>query len=253
MSNEITEKTKVFPERKTKDTDDGFMDALEESSDVDTSFMDALKDESKSDDVFMERLKQDKPLTKEEQNEMRPVGGSENEKLPEIGRRDDNSTIRENHALDGNFSPIENIIPRNGGGWEGEPGDSFWKPDRDKIPENPKTNPDGQTWGEILDEFGIEGIPFKDGEPDFSDVAKGEVEIEDFSEDRADNFDAADEALAKQRGCTKEEVREWRKENGYTWHECSDMKTMQKVPTKVHGNVPHSGGISEKKKENGNG
>jgi hypothetical protein len=147
----------------------------------------------------------------------------------------------------------ERRLPKNGGDWTGEPGDSKWKPDRDKVPENQKTNPDGLTWGEILDKYNIDGISFKDGEPDFSELSKGTVEIEDYSENRDDNFDAADEKLAEQRGCTKEEVRQWRKENHYTWHERSDMKTMEKVPTEVHGNIPHEGGIAAKKKENGNG
>ena len=48
-----------------------------------------------------------------------------------------------------------------------------------------------------------------------------------------------------------EDVAKWRKENGYTWHECKDMKTMQKVPSEVHNNIPHSGGISEAKKGTG--
>lgn len=39
------------------------------------------------------------------------------------------------------------------------------------------------------------------------------------------------------------------KENKYTWHEKSDCKTMQKVPTEVHGNVRHEGGISEIKSQ----
>jgi len=33
----------------------------------------------------------------------------------------------------------------------------------------------------------------------------------------------------------------------HTWHERSDCKTMDKVPTEVHGNIRHSGGISEVK------
>ena len=52
-------------------------------------------------------------------------------------------------------------------------------------------------------------------------------------------------AIFYERGCTKEEVRQWRAENNYTWHERSDCKTMDKVPREVHGNVAHSGGISK--------
>lgn len=138
----------------------------------------------------------------------------------------------------------------HGGTWSGERGNAEWHPDRDYVPENPKTNPDGLSWGEILDKYGIENIPFKDGEPDFSAVSKGAVEIDDFSSNRYGkdgNFDQAADKLAEQRGCTKEEVKEWIKENGYTWHERSDCKTMEKVPTDVHGNVSHSGGVSEAK------
>lgn len=143
------------------------------------------------------------------------------------------------------------LIPRSGGEWTGEPGDSVFIPDRNVEPgDRNGTNPEHKTWGEILDKYGIEGIPFNDGEPDFSEVAKGEVQIDDFSEDRASNFDQADEKLAEQRGCTPEEVAQWRKENKYTWHECKDCQTMQKVPTEIHGNISHSGGISECKSRN---
>lgn len=146
-------------------------------------------------------------------------------------------------------------IDGHGGHWDGLRGNSTWYPDRDEIPKNPKTNPDGLTWEQILDKYGIDGIPFKDGEPDFSEVSKGEVEIDNFSENRygkGGNFDQACEKLAEQRGCTKEEVKAWMKENKYTWHEKSDCKTMQKVPTEVHGNVRHEGGISEIKNSQNN-
>jgi hypothetical protein len=140
-------------------------------------------------------------------------------------------------------------VEGNNGHWEGDRGDSKWYPDLDHVPR--KANPDGKTWREILDEYGIDGIEYKDGEPDFSEISKGNVEIEPFSDNRSDNFDKADIELAKQKGCTPEEVAKWRKEHGYTWHECKDMKTMQKVPSEVHANVSHSGGISEAKKGNG--
>ena len=141
-------------------------------------------------------------------------------------------------------------IEGNGGHWEGERGNSKWFPNRDEIPKNPLTNPDGLTWGQILDKYGIDGIEFKNGEPDFSPVAKGTVEIDQFTDNRygkGGNFDQACEKLAEQRGCTKEEVKAWMKENKYTWHERSDCKTMDKVPTEIHGNIRHSGGISEAK------
>ena len=148
------------------------------------------------------------------------------------------------------------IIPRNGGEWTGEPGNSTWKPDpeytppeKSRNPERPYSNPDNLSWNELLQKYGIDGIPFNDGEPDFSDVERGTVEIDDFTDDRDSNFEQADEKMAEQRGCTPEEVEKWRKENNYTWHECKDCKTMQKVPNEIHANVPHSGGVSEYKSD----
>ncbi len=151
------------------------------------------------------------------------------------------------------------FIPRNGGEWTGEPGDSTWKPDPERIPpeksrnpEHPYSNPDELSWQEIQDKYRIDGIRFNNGEADFSEVARGTVEIDDFTDDRSSNFEQADEKMAEQRGCTPEEVEQWRKENNYTWHECGDCKTMQKVPNEVHANVAHSGGVSEYKSQTKN-
>ena len=161
-----------------------------------------------------------------------------------------------------NFSPelkdaaacgIERRLPRNGD-WDGIPGDSTWYPDRDDIP--PQNNPAGRTWGEILDEHGLQGVPFDNLEPDFSEVSEGTVEIEEFSENRYQNFTQADEKLAQQwteeqhggKSWSPQDVREYRNDNNLTWHERSDMKTMDLVPADVHGNVPHSGGVYEAKR-----
>lgn len=142
------------------------------------------------------------------------------------------------------FPDIRNC-PLENGHWEGERGNSKWIPDSDYVPR--KSNPEGRTWGEILERYGIDGIEFKDGEPVFDNISKGTVKIEGFSSDRDDNFDKADIELAKQRGCSPEDVQQWRRENGYTWHECKDMSTMQKVPSEIHNNITHRGGVSNSK------
>jgi len=143
------------------------------------------------------------------------------------------------------------LLPRTGGEWSGEPGKSDWKPNPEIIPGNRNgTNPEYKTWGEIMEQYNFVSIPFQDDAPDFSEIFKDEVEIDDFTDERDSNFAQADEKLAEQRGCTPEEVAKWREENKYTWHECKDCKTMQKVPTEVHGNISHSGGVSEYKAQN---
>ena len=57
--------------------------------------------------------------------------------------------------------------------------------------------------------------------------------------------------LAKLKKCSSQEVTKWRELNKYTWHECANCKTMMKVPTEIHGNIIHSGGISEINKYKG--
>ena len=148
--------------------------------------------------------------------------------------------------------PVEyKNIPQNGGVWSGEPGNSKWIPNKEDIPKQPYGNE--KTWATILEEHGIDGIEFKEGEPDFTPVAEGSVEIEDFTTNRDDNFFQADQNLAQKwnqeskngkNDWSISDIRQYRKEKKLTWHERSDMKTLDLVPQEVHGNVPHAGGIS---------
>ncbi|MGP1485379.1 MAG: HNH endonuclease [Campylobacter sp.] len=45
--------------------------------------------------------------------------------------------------------------------------------------------------------------------------------------------------------------RKYRKENKLSWRERSDQKTMDLVSQGIHGNIPHSSGISEAKNQKG--
>lgn len=137
-------------------------------------------------------------------------------------------------------------IPKSNGFWSGMAGNSKWIPDDDFIPLNPKTNPNNLSWKQIKSKYGINEIPFHNGEPDFTKVSKGKVVISNFTEIRRANFMQADIELAKKKKCSWQDVQKWREKNKYTWHECSDCKTLMKVPTVLHGNVVHTGGISAK-------
>lgn len=146
------------------------------------------------------------------------------------------------------FKEKISILPRNGGEWSGEVGNSKWIPEGEKIPQKQVgINPDRQTWKEILKEFSIDGINFKEREPNFSEISKQTIEISDFTTDRTKNFIQANEITAEKRGCSPDDVEDWMDENKYTWHERSDCKTMDKVPSKVHNFISHSGGISKEK------
>ena len=161
------------------------------------------------------------------------------------GNTDENSETFEN--------PNHKNCPKENGKWvgedgkEGERGESKWVPDRDYVPNKSNSNPDHLTWGEILDKYDIDGINYEDGEPQFDKLIKEEVTIDNFTDNRTDNFDQADQKLAEKLGIDADEVEAWREENKYTWHECRDMQTMQLVPSIVHNNVSHRGGVSEAK------
>jgi hypothetical protein len=71
----------------------------------------------------------------------------------------------------------------------------------------------------------------------------------EITPDRDKNFAEADKKLAESRRCSLDEIKQMRKDEKLTWHECEDMKTMQLVPRDVHGNTPHSGGVSIAKAE----
>jgi len=151
---------------------------------------------------------------------------------------------------------VTSRTPENNGHWEGERGNSAWIPERDYIPpeksknpsDSPYSNPDNKNWGELMDKYGIDSIPFVEGYPDFSDISRGTVVIEGFetggSVAKNHNFNKAYVGMAKEHNCSPEDVREWMKENNHTWHECEDKMTMQKVPNEIHANIAHDGGRS---------
>lgn len=171
------------------------------------------------------------------------------------------NNIPEFEQLDeGPNAPMHYFLPRENGQWDNEEGDSRWKPNPQDVPS--KSNPENKTWEEILSPYGVDGVDFHGEEPDFSPFSKGTVEIEGFSTERKDNYAKADEALAKQwneeakdgrTDWTSADVQQYRHDNKLTWHERSDMKTMDLVPSEIHSNIPHAGGISEAKKQQNEG
>ena len=130
------------------------------------------------------------------------------------------------------------------GRWEGERGESKF------IPSDPEIK-------KIIEKYGLDGIIYKDGIPDFSKVSESTVEIDKMSENRAENFKKCDEKCAEQwnkearegkTDWTARDVAKWRRDNGYSWHDRNDMKTCDLIPTKINDYFGHLGGVSECKK-----
>ncbi len=132
------------------------------------------------------------------------------------------------------------------GHWDGERGESKFIPDE---------NTDrGKAAAEKLKESGLDGIKYNNAEPDFSPISEATVKIENMTEYRDSNFAQADikcaekwnnEAKDNHTDWTASEVRDWRKENNFSWHERCDTETMDLVPREVHSVCKHLGGVSE--------
>ncbi|WP_081393008.1 HNH endonuclease [Paenibacillus odorifer] len=120
----------------------------------------------------------------------------------------------------------------------------------------------------ILDEAGIDGINYKNGVPDFSPVAKAQLEIDHMvggvgsngTKARAANFKQADIKLAEQLNNSPElasqfgltpgkikagDIADIREELKLTWHELNDGKTIQLVPSEINSKFGHLGGVGE--------
>ena len=113
---------------------------------------------------------------------------------------------------------------------------------------------------ELLAQFELEGIEYKNGIPDFSKCSACTVEIDNMGSTRYGedgNFAQCDAKAAEQwnkegrdgkTDWTARDVKKWREENGYSWHERNDMKTCDLIPTKVNDYFGHLGGVAECKK-----
>lgn len=132
------------------------------------------------------------------------------------------------------------------GKWKGDIGESVF------ILNEPIILPDGTK---------ITKVTYKNGIPDFSPYAKAEVKISKMTDNRdrkGGNYEQADEALAKQWNKAKREnktnwtgadVKKYRDNSPVklTWHEMSNMESMQLVPYEVNDTFKHYGGVAEYK------
>ncbi|WP_033154918.1 HNH endonuclease [Pseudobutyrivibrio ruminis] len=143
------------------------------------------------------------------------------------------------------------------GQWEGQRGESKFVPSDDV----------GKECKDKLAEYKLDGIEYKNLEPDFSKCSEATVQIEDMDEHRWDyidangdeqlgNFSKADEKAAQlwneqnrdgRTDWTAEDVYDYRNnlEHHFTWHERCDTKTMDLVPYEIHNYCTHSGGVAE--------
>ena len=128
----------------------------------------------------------------------------------------------------------------------------------------------GRAMIELLKEYGVEGIMYKNGEPIFSKCAEATVTIDNMTENRKDyrntdgdmqkgNFSQADIKCAElwnkekkdgRTDWTDEKVYDYRKANSLEWHERCDTETMDLLKHEIHAFFGHTGGVYECKNRN---
>ena len=111
-----------------------------------------------------------------------------------------------------------------------------------------------------LDNFGLKGINYRNGEPDFETCAYAVVKISDMSSYRDDNFKSADTVCAAmwnaqvrdgKSNWISQDVKAYRKANNLSWHEKCDTETMVLVKSIINEFFDHSGGVAECKARDG--
>ena len=137
-------------------------------------------------------------------------------------------------------------LPRSRGAWSGAPGNSWWR----------STNP------KVTAITGPKGVRFSNGYPDFRDYSIGQVTIGQSG--YAGDFAEADIKFAEgivngtrkpPAGYTRADfmyqgkavasaTENFRRAEGFTWHHHQGGNLMMLVPTRLHANVPHTGGAS---------
>lgn len=220
---------------------EGLLTALKDvGSEISNSLKECVPNFSKSIESKTKSFEDaDKPLKKEEVKDA----------TSDIS--EDNSKKECNEEYYSSYEERINQTPKEGTGrgeWDGNRGESKFIPSDNEI-------------REILSKYGLDGIEYNNGIPDFSKCSESTVQIDDMTENRSKNFRQCDEKCAEQwnkegrdgkSDWTARDVANWREENGYSWHERNDRKTCDLVPTKINDYFGHLGGVSECKKHDSN-
>ncbi len=160
-------------------------------------------------------------------------------------------------SRNGSGLPLNRRIPKNEGHWTGEPGNSKWIPNPNHHPHKGiYSNMNDKTWEQILKENNIDGINFKNGEPNFDNLAKYETNVDYNSlsdkikeqllsekRERSGLHDYVYDKIAREQGITRERLIEIKEKLNLVPHETSDGRVLL-VPREIHDNIIHEGGVA---------
>ncbi len=135
-----------------------------------------------------------------------------------------------NQSKTGSKGDSKARIPRTNGKWKGEPGNGKWFSNNSDVLEITKG----------------EGVPFKNGRPDFSKWKKGSLKFKEGVLDgsKAD-FNAVYDKIKQMKGfSSRNQAKNWLREKGLTPHHKSATE-IELIPTKLHKNIPHIGSAAD--------
>lgn len=167
-------------------------------------------------------------------------GGEETEqKEPTKREENQEQKVERGQEYYTTFEEREALLPKNGE-WTGDPGDSKF------ITYNEEVN-------KVLEKYGLDGIEYKDGIPDFSRCAVVSLEIDNMTSNLPTNYrqfckKCAEKWTEEGKDSVSRDVADYKTENNLDFHECSDMKTCQLVPSEIHECFTHAGGRMECRK-----
>lgn len=127
-------------------------------------------------------------------------------------------------------------FPANGE-WTGKPGNS-------------KFIPDGTEVKAVLEEYGLDGIEYKNAVPDFSGCAVISLKIDNMTGELTHNWKQfadkyAEKCKVNGLDILPRDIKKFKIENQLAFHECSDRKTCQLIPERIHQCFTHTGGRME--------
>lgn len=110
------------------------------------------------------------------------------------------------------------------------------------------------TGAEVKEMFGIQGVMYRNNEPDFTpfvDPVLGVVDVSGLPTKRdgtGGTYDVAIKSVIERSNGlfkTKKSVLEYMNRNMLTWHETADRKHIMAIPTVINTAFKHTGGISK--------
>jgi hypothetical protein len=158
-----------------------------------------------------------------------------------------NSVIKEtgdNRILDEYGSSLSDRIkqtPINEGKWDGERGNSMWRPENENVVRD-------------LKDFEVAGINYREGVPDFTPVQVFECKMPNQLYERDDDYQFTDcnlalfdylkdhpDSISNFDDTQLEAIARGNNPSGYTWHHAVNKGRMQLVPTSINS-CGHYGG-----------